>query len=312
MQSIRSKIIIWLLKNRHLLTFQLKADVVDSSFSVEKFRADIEKATARIKMPKGVQTENKIINGINAQWILPDQAIEGKVLLYIHGGGFISGSCNTHRMHVAKFALGTRLKSIVFDYRLAPEHPYPAALDDCLSIYQWLLKNGYRAQDIIVGGESAGATLALSLLLWLKEKNIQLPEASFVISPLTDLRCLAKSFTYNARNDIAPMGSWDIWAQYYIADNDPSLPPLSPQMGDFHGLPPMHICVGSHEVHFDDCCQLAEKTEAQGVNVTFKKWDRMVHAFPILSPLFPEATFAIEDIFDFVKAHMRGSKVSSC
>ena len=129
--------------------------------------------------------------------------------------------------------------------------------------------------------------------------TIALPKAAFSISPVTDLRCSAESFSYNAKNDIAPMGSWDIWTKYYIAENDPTLPLLSPQMGNYEGLPPLHICVGTHEIHLDDCINLAKKAKNHGVDVTLRKWHNMVHAFPILSPLFPEAKKAMSEICDF-------------
>jgi acetyl esterase/lipase len=303
-QSIRSKIIISLLKNRHLFELKLKPEVVDENFSVSKFRKDVNKATAKMKMPKDVSTETVNVHSMNAEWIIPEEPVEKKVLLYIHGGGFISGSCETHRMHVAKFAKGTHLKSLVFDYRLAPENPFPAAVDDCVTAYQWLLENGYEPEDIIVGGESAGGTLTLSLLLALKEKNVSSPKAAFSISPVTDLRCQADSFNYNAKNDIAPMGSWDVWTSYYIADNDPTTPLLSPQMGDYHGLPPLHICVGTHEIHYDDCVNVSRKAKEHGVEVTLSEWPKMVHAFPILAPLFPEAKQALEEICGFVQTHL--------
>ncbi len=259
----------------------------------------MERATAKIKLPEDIDTQKISINGIEAEWIIPRKALKGKVLLYIHGGGFISGSCRTHRMHVAKFAKGARLRSLVFDYRLAPEYPFPAGLEDCLDVYGWLLQQGIKSHDIIVGGESAGATLTLSLLLALKEKGMNLPKAAFSISPVTDLRCLADSFRYNAKKDIAPMGSWSVWTQYYIDKSDPTLPLLSPQFGDFEGLPPLFICVGTHEIHLDDCVNLAEKAVGQGVEVTLSKWPKMVHAFPILSPLFPEAQKAMAEICRF-------------
>ena len=304
MQSIRSKIFIWLIRNRHLLKMKLKAEVVDSNFSVTKFREEVDKVTAKMKMPKGVMIKKEKINYFKAEWIIPEKPIEGKVLLYIHAGGFISGSCNTHRMHVAKFAKRSQLKSLVFDYRLAPEHPFPAGLDDCVKAYKWLLEKGYKPQDILVGGESAGGTLTLSLLLALKEQRISMPKAAFSISPVSDLKCLADSFNYNAKNDIAPMGSWDVWTKLYIGNNDPTLPLLSPQMGDYAGLPPLHICVGTHEIHLDDCENVARKAKRQGVDVILSKWPRMVHAFPILSPLFPEAKNAMAEICEFAKSHV--------
>ena len=305
MQSFRSRIFIGLIKNRHLFKLKLKPQVVDENFSVEEFRASIDKSSARIKLPKTVTAERILADGIDAEWITPQNPAPEKVLLYIHGGGFISGSCLTHRMHVAKFANECQMKSLVFDYRLAPEHPFPAAPDDCLTVYKWLLNQGFEAKNIIVGGESAGATLTLSLLLALKQKGIDMPKAAFSISPVTDLRCLAGSFRYNAGNDVAPMGSWTVWTNLYIGDHDPKDPLLSPQFGNYEGIPPLYICVGTHEIHLDDCVNVAEKARLSGVEVTLRKWDRMIHTFPLLTPLFPEARQAFEEICGFVKQNIR-------
>jgi acetyl esterase/lipase len=303
MQSIRSKLVIGLIKHRHLFKFRLKPEVVDDTFSVIDFRASIDKASARMKLPKDVASQIVSVEGMNAEWIIPETQQKDKVLLYIHGGGFISGSCLTHRMHVAKFAKGCQLKSLLFDYRLAPEHPFPAALDDCVTAYSWLLDQGIASHNIIVGGESAGATLTLSLLLALKKNKIELPKAAFSISAVTDLRCIAESFTYNFRNDVAPMDSWTIWTKMYRADNNPTNPLLSPQFGNFKGIPPLYICVGTHEIHLEDCVAMAEVARQQGVDVTLRTWDRMIHAFPLLSPLFPEAKKALHEICEFVRLH---------
>jgi acetyl esterase/lipase len=301
MQSLSSKIVIGLIKNRHLFKLKLKPEVVDENFSVENFRNEIDKASAKVKLPKSITTQMVSADGINSEWIIPQNPVADKVLLYIHGGGFISGSCLTHRMHVAKFAQGCNLRSLVFDYRLAPEHPFPAAPNDCVKVYNWLLSQGYEPNNIIVGGESAGATLTLSLLLALKDSHLPMPKAAFSISPVTDLRCGADSFTYNAKNDVAPMGSWTTWTNFYIANNDPTNPILSPQFGNFKGLPPLYICVGTHEIHYDDCVSIARVAEKDGVKVTLRIWDKMIHAFPLLSPLFPEAKKALDEICEFVR-----------
>lgn len=308
MTSIRSRIFIWLIRNRHLLQGKLKREVVDEHFSVDEFREGVDKTSAKMgKMPKDISVEKTELNHMYAEWIIPQNPLEGKILLYIHGGGFISGSCHTHRMHVAKFARGSQLKCLLFDYRLAPEHPFPAAVEDCAAAYQWLLEKGFRPKDIIVGGESAGGTLTLSLLLALKEQGIAQPKAAFSISPVTDLRCEAESFTINAKKDIAPMGSWDVWTKYYIGDHDPADPLLSPQMDNFSGLPPLYICAGTHEIHLDDCKNTAKQAEEHGVDVTLALWPKMVHAFPILAPLFPEAKKALEDICAFVRNQLKSN-----
>ncbi len=252
----------------------------------------------------GVQTcALPISAGINAEWITPENQQDEKVLLYIHGGGCISGSCLTHRMHVAKFAVECRMRSLVFDYRVAPEHPFPAALEDCVKVYKWLLKEGYKPENIIVGGESAGANLTLTLLLALKDEEIALPKAAFSISPITDLSCSAKSFEYNAKKDVAPMGSWGVWTDYYIAGNDTRNPLLSPLFGNYEGIPPLYICVGTYEIHLEDCINVAKVARDHGVDVTLRKWDGMIHAFPLLTPLFPEAKQAFLEVCDFITHH---------
>lgn len=296
MTSLRSKIIIGMIRNRHLFKGRLRPEVVDETFSVEAFRRSIDKSSERVKIPKTVRVEPISVAGMYAEWIVPQNPLKDKVLMYIHGGGFISGSCLTHRMHVAKFARECQMKSLLFDYRLAPEHPFPAAPQDCVTAYKWLLEQGIAPQDIVVGGESAGATLVLSLLLALKEQLIELPRAAFSISPVTDLRCLAGSFSYNAPHDVAPMGSWTVWTNMYIAGNDPTTPLLSPLFGDFRGIPPLYICVGTNEIHYDDCVAIARVAREHGVDVTLREWDKMVHAFPLLTPLFPEAKEAFEEI----------------
>jgi acetyl esterase/lipase len=301
MSSFRSKIIIWMIRNRHLFQGRLRPEVVDDSFSVEKFRAHVDSASAKVKLPADVGVQAVRIGGMYAEWIAPQNPSPDKVLLYIHGGGFISGSCLTHRMHVARFARECGLRSLLFDYRLAPEHPFPAATEDCVTAYKWLLEQGIAPHNIVVGGESAGATLTLSLLLALKEQQIDLPRAAFVISPVTDLRCGAASFTYNAPHDVAPMGSWTVWTNMYIAGNDPTTPLLSPLFGDFRGIPPLYVCVGTHEIHYDDCLALARVARDHGVDVTLREWDRMVHAFPLLPPIFSEAKAAFAEICTFVK-----------
>ncbi len=304
MPSFRSKVVIGLVRNRHLMKGKLKPEVVDETFSVEEFRRSVDQQSARAKMPKGVAVAPVTVAGMYAEWITPEGAPEDKVILYIHGGGFMSGSCLTHRMHVAKFALGTGVKALLFDYRLAPEHPYPAAVDDCLAAYRWLLAKGYAPANIVVGGESAGGTLTLALLVALRDLALPLPSGGVSISPVTDLTCNAPSFLGNYKTDIAPFNSWKIWTQYYIADNDPALPWLSPLMADLTGLPPMLLCIGTGEIHYDDTVNFAAKAKRQGDDVTLLEYEGMCHAFPILAPLFPEATDAMAKICAFLRARL--------
>lgn len=304
MPSFRSKMVIGLVRNRHLMKGKLKPEVVDETFSVEEFRRSVDKQSARARMPKGVDVTPVTVADMYAEWITPEGAPEDKVILYIHGGGFMSGSCLTHRMHVAKFALGTGVKALLFDYRLAPEHPYPAAVDDCLGAYRWLLAEGYAPANIVIAGESAGGTLTLAVLVALRDLALPLPSGGVSISPVTDLTCNAPSFLGNYKTDIAPFNSWKIWTQYYIADSDPALPWLSPLMADLTGLPPMLLCIGTGEIHYDDTVNFAAKAKQQGDDVTLLEYEGMCHAFPILAPLFPEATDAMAKICAFMRARL--------
>lgn len=304
MPSFRSKVVIGLVRNRHLMKGKLNPEVVDETFSVDEFRRSVDKQSARAKMPKGVAVTPVTVADMYAEWITPEGAPEDKVILYIHGGGFMSGSCLTHRMHVAKFALGTGVKALLFDYRLAPEHPYPAAVDDCLGAYRWLQAAGYAPANIVVAGESAGGTLTLALLVALRDLALPLPSGGVSISPVTDLTCNAPSFLRNYKTDIAPFNSWKIWTQYYIADNNPALPWLSPLMADLTGLPPMLLCIGTGEIHYDDTVNFAAKARKQGDDVTLLEYEGMCHAFPILAPLFPEATDAMAKICAFMRARL--------
>ena len=302
MQSIKSKLIIGIIRNRHLFKFKLKPEIVDENFNVEKFRKDVDDASRKTeKIPEAVQVKSTKISSIYAEWLIHKDAPKDKVILYIHGGGFMSGSCLTHRGHVSKFVMGTGLKTLLFDYRLAPEHPFPAALDDCVTAYQFLLEEGYSPENIVICGESAGGTLTLSTLKALRDKGIPLPKAAVSISPVTDLSCQAESFKTNAKHDIAPMNSWSVWTAYYIGNTDYKNEYLSPQFGNLSNLPHIYLCIGTHEIHLDDTIAFAKKAQEQGTQITLKKWENMVHAFPILSPLFREAKEAMDDISLFIQ-----------
>lgn len=305
MQSIRSKFFIWLIKNRHLFKLKLKPQIIDESFSVTQFRKEIDSAAVKYnRIPKDIEIKSSDIDGMNSEWLIPVGAPDNKVILYIHGGGFISGSCLTHRVHVSKIVKSSGLKALVFDYRLAPEHPYPAALEDSLSAYKWLLKEGYKSTDIVIAGESAGGSLTLAALIAIRDQGLPLPKAAVSISPCTDLTCSAESFKTNAKRDIAPINSWSIWTGYYVGENDPSLPWLSPLKADLKGLPPILLCVGSAEIHLDDTRNFAVKAKQAGVETNFKIWKGMVHSFPMLSPFFPEAKAAMVEICEYIREQL--------
>jgi len=302
MQSLKSKFIIGMIRNRHLFKFKLKPEVIDEHFDVEKFRKEVDDASRKTeKIPEAVQVQPTKISSIYTEWLIHKDAPKDKVILYIHGGGFMSGSCLTHRGHVSKIVMGTGITALLFDYRLAPEHPFPAALNDCVTAYLYLLEEGYSPKNIVICGESAGGTLTLSTLKALRDNGIPLPKAAVSISPVTDLSCQAESFKTNAKHDIAPMNSWSVWTAYYIGNTDYKNEYLSPQFGNLSNLPHIYLCIGTHEIHLDDTIAFAKKAEEQGTQITLKKWENMVHAFPLLSPMFPEAKEAMDDICRFIQ-----------
>ena len=304
MPSLRSRLLIFALKNRHLLNLRLKPEVIDWNTSTVQLREQYEKAALRAgKVPAGIEVTPVSADGLTAEWIVTEGAPKDKVIFYTHGGGYVTGSCQDHRMHVAKFVQGSGVGAFLYDYRLAPEHPHPAAVEDSLTAYRWLLAQGVSPDHVVIVGESAGGGLCLALLLALRDSGLPLPAAGVALSPWTDLKCTGGSYRTNARADISTLGSWIVWSKYYAGDNDPALPWISPLYGDLRGLPPIMIQVGDAEILLDDAVRFANKAQAAGVDMTLRVWPGMVHCFPLLAPLFPEATQAMQETCAYIRTH---------
>jgi epsilon-lactone hydrolase len=304
MSSLKSRLFIFVLRYQNILRFQWKRKpFVDWNTSIPALRQKTEKAGRLLgKMPTGIRISPAAINGLAAEWVRPAESKSKKAILYFHGGGYVIGSAQGHRPHVAKFVNGSSVAALVFDYRLAPEHPFPAALDDAITAYQFLLAQGLAHSDIIFMGDSAGGGLCLATLLKLKDQGIPLPAAAVALSPWTDLKGTGESLRTNEKVDLLTWReSWTVFAKYYAAENDPSLPWISPLYGNLHGLPPLLIYVGGDELLRDDSTRFAEKALAAGVDVTLKIGPGMFHCYPVCSPLFPEAKLAMEEICEFLK-----------
>ena len=305
MASIRSRIINTLLRNRHLLQGKWRKEVFTAETSIGDFRAMCEKGAARYdKLPAGIQSREDEVCGIKCLWISPQEAPGDKLVLYVHGGGYVSGSCSDHRGVVAKFAAANGYRHLLFEYRLAPEFPFPAALDDALAVYEYLLANGYNAGNVLIAGESAGGGLSLALLLAIKEKGLEMPAAAVAISPWTDLSCSGESYHTKNKVSVAPLDSWNVFAQHYAGGQDLTNPLISPIFGDLGGLPPLFINSGMDDELFDDGRVFAEKAREQGVDVTFRAGEGMLHCYPLLAPMFPEATAAMKEISDFIRKNL--------
>ncbi|MCB2196423.1 MAG: alpha/beta hydrolase [Bacteroidetes bacterium] len=309
MASIKSKIFNFLIRNRFLLQGKLKKEVFDFNTSMQKFRETCEKGARKFNgIPDGIRIEKTVIEGINAEWIIPEDSDSQKLIFYVHGGGYVSGSCNDHRAVVSKFASRTNVTNLQYEYSLAPELPFPHALNDSVKVYKAVLKKGYRAHNIIVAGESAGGGLALAMLLFLKQKNIPLPKAAVAISPWTDLSCSSDSYRTKNKVSVAPTNSWTVFSYYYVGENEPKNPLISPLFGDLEGLPPIYINSAVDDELYEDGEKFYIKALEQGVNATFKAGHGMIHCYPLLAPMFTEATEAMDEIVMFINFHLYNSK----
>ncbi len=256
------------------------------------------------RIPKDIHTTRVDIDGIPAEWITPVSAQSENVVLHFHGGGYVVGGIASHLMMCIPMAQTVKIKILLPEYRLAPEHPFPAAVDDALRIYRWLLAQGYKAGNIIVCGDSAGGGLSLALVLSLIAAGQELPAAVVCMSPWTDLTMKGQSQITNAKSEaVLRTDVLREWASAYIGKENPMNPIISPVFADFHGFPPLLIQVGSDEILLDDARALAEKAKADGVDVTLKVWDGMWHVWQALGDLIPESRKAFNEIKGFVLTH---------
>jgi epsilon-lactone hydrolase len=308
MTSFKSKMFNFLIRNGHLLQGKWRKEVFDFMTSVPGFRARCEKGARFSRIPDGISIKEQTIEGIKTEWLIPEKASKEQIIIYVHGGGYVSGSCSDHRGFVSKLANNSGITNMVYEYRLAPENPFPAALEDSIKIYQWVLSSGFTPENIIIAGESAGGGLCLSILLALKDQNISLPVAVVAISPWTDLTCSSASYKTKNKVSPAPINSWNIFSKYYIGDNQATLPLISPLFGDLKGLPPIYINSAFDDELFDDGEKFYLKAKEAGVDITFKVGMGMVHCYPLLAPMFKEATEAMDEIVSFIKSHLKISQ----
>jgi acetyl esterase/lipase len=306
MPSFKSRMFNFLLRNRNLFQGKLKKEQYDFNTSIAGFRELCEKgATRYAKIPKEITIKEQVIDGIKSEWLIPDGANPEKLIFYVHGGGYVSGSCNDHRALVSKFARNTGVTNLVYEYRLAPENPFPAAVDDSIKVYQWILASGFKPENILIAGESAGGGLCLAILLALKEQNIALPVAAVAISPWTDLTCSSDSYRTKNKVSLAPLNSWTVFSKYYIGDNHATNPLISPLFGELKGMPPILINSGVDDELFEDGEKFYLKAKRAGVDISFRAGIGMVHCYPLLAPFFREATEAMDEIVGFVWQHLK-------
>ena len=241
------------------------------------------------------------VEGTPGESLVPENAREGRTLLYYHGGGYCIGSIASHHHMVANVARAAGVRALMIDYRLAPEDPFPAGVDDAVKAYVWLTKQGVRPEDVVVGGDSAGGGLTLATLLRLRDTGHALPGAAVLLSPWTDLTCSGESYTSRADEEVLLRSDGaSNSADWYLAGADPKLPEASPLFADLSGLPPLLIQVGTAEILLDDSTRLATAAEGYGVDTRLEVWDDMFHVWHYYADWIPEGDEAIQQVAEFL------------
>ena len=280
----------------------LKSQPRNPEATVDRMRAGMERVSERVA--KDVACEGVRAGGVEAEWIVPPEAQSDRVILYLHGGGYVMGSIATHRATVARIARASKARALALEYRLAPEHPFPAAIDDSVAAYQWLLKQGYKPNKIVIAGDSAGGGLTLATLLALRDRKIPMAAAGVAISPWADLEGTGESHkTRAARDPMVGGPGLSGMAKHYIGNSNPKHPLASPIHADYRGVAPLLIQVGDAETLLDDSTRVAKRAKDAGVEVDLEVWDDMIHVWHAFAKILPEGQQAIDKIGKFVLAH---------
>jgi acetyl esterase/lipase len=252
--------------------------------------------------PPGVSFQPLTVAGCEAEWSSVPGSRPDRVVLYLHGGGYCSGSIASHRAVAGGIAAAARVRTLALGFRLAPEHPYSAALEDALAAWAWLRGQGIAAGRICVAGDSAGGGLTLALMMTLRARGEALPGCAWLLSPWTDLTMSGESMT--ERDAVDPLihkAYLESLAEAYLAGHDPRDPMVSPLYGDLAGLPPCLIQVGSEETLLDDSMRLARKMGIARGAVTFQVFPWMIHAFPVWQQRLAEGRRAIAEAAAFLE-----------
>jgi len=272
--------------------------------TIEQMRHKFINLSKRTPLPKGTIVEKTTVAGMSAEWVraanVPKE--NQNSILHFHGGGF-AGSCDTHRSMAALISKACAVRVLIVEYRLAPEYKYPAATDDCLSAYRWLIEQGSSPGSIVMGGDSFGAGLALMTLLSLRDAGGPLPAAAYLFSPWDFIQFDGES--YNSRARLDPLNhreSFTVCAHSYIDSSNPE--PVSLNNQNLEGMPDLFIQVGDHEIVLSDSIRIAELAKKAGVNVTLEVWDNMWHVFQGFAAMMPEAKQALDNVGAFVGKHL--------
>lgn len=254
-------------------------------------------------MPAGVTRERGEIDGVPVEWIQPETAGRDGILVYVHGGGYYMGSIETYSHYVARLAVACGLRTVLFDYRLAPEHPFPHGLNDAEAVLLHLLTEHAADMPVFLAGDSAGGGLALATLVALRDAGHPLPAAAVLLSPWTDLTCSGESFHRNQATDPVILSERSVKVAEWYADGTSLKHPLvSPLFANLAGLPPMLVLAGGEELLLDDSVRLAQRAKMQGVRAQLEVSAGMVHVWPFYAEWIPEGRAALDRINRFFRS----------
>jgi monoterpene epsilon-lactone hydrolase len=270
--------------------------------SIEEARARLEAFAALIEPIADVRLAPTRVGGVPCEWVWAPDVRGTGALVYLHGGGYGLGSIATHRALVSRLSQATGLRALAVGYRLAPEDPFPAAVEDAVAVYRSLLDDGVPPERLVVAGDSAGGGLAMATMVALRDIGGRLPAAAVCLSPWVDLEVSSDPTTVVA--DADPMVTREElqrMAGLYLAGADPRSPLASPLHAELHGLPPLLVQVGTAETLLDDSLRLAERVRTAGGDVTLEPWRDMIHVWQAFAPLLPDADEAIARIGSWVR-----------
>ena len=271
--------------------------------SLEERRALMDKMA--FPRPDDATYEEVDAGGVPALWVSMPNSEDDRVVYYLHGGGYVMGSLTSHQDLVARIAKAAKARVLYIDYRLAPEHPFPAAVEDATKAYRWLLATGVDPARVAIGGDSAGGGLCVATLVSLRDSGDPLPAVAFCISPWVDLEGLGESMTANA--DVDPMVGAEALADMgmaYLGGAEPRSPLAAPLYADLAGLPPTLIQVGAHETLLDDSTRLHARAKAAGVDALLEKGEELFHVWHAFAPMLPEGQEAVDRIGEYVLEHI--------
>jgi monoterpene epsilon-lactone hydrolase len=282
----------------------LKAQPIAGRPTVQETRENFEQMTKVFPVAPDVKCEPVNAGGVKSEWVTAPGADAGRAVLYLHGGGYVIGSINTHRDLAARISRAAKARVLLVDYRLAPEHPFPAAVEDSVAAYRWMLAQGLKPSRIAVAGDSAGGGLTVATLVAIRDAKLASPAAGVCLSPWTDLEALGDSMKSKASIDpiVQKEGLLEM-AAHYLNGQDARSPLAAPLYADLAGLPPLLVQVGTAETLLDDSTRLAERARKAGVKVTLEPWNDMIHVFQVFAPMLDEGQQAIDKIGEFVRAN---------